>query len=410
MSLTRTAVLIIASITLLSAAGNWPAWRGPDANGYAQGDPPITWSETKNIKWKTPIPGKGHGSPIVWGNTIIVLTAADAGNKIKKFTVIAVDRANGKTLWENTVCEAKPHEGTHSDGSYASASPLCDGERIYAFFGSQGLYCLDMKGKQLWKKEFGRMKMRFSFGEGSSPALSEKALIIVWDNEGPSWVTALDKKTGDELWKKQRDERSSWATPLVMKFGGDEIAVVSASKRIRTYAMGNGDIVWEASGMTMNTIPTPVSDGKTVYLMSGFTGNSLLAISLADARGYITNFVWQYKHDTSYVPSALLMNGLLYFLKWNDALLTVIDTKTGRPLAVKQRIDIPGGVYSSPVGVNGRVYITSRKGVTAVLRAEAPFHIISTNALSDQFSASAAVVGNEMILRGHHSLYCIAEK
>lgn len=402
-------LILAVSITLI-AAGDWPSWRGPNADGYAQGDPPTVWSETKNIKWKKAIAGKGHGSPIVWGNTIIVLTADDAGNKIKKFTVIAVNRADGKTLWENTVCEAKPHEGIHSDGSYASASPLCDGERVYAYFGSQGLYCLDMKGKLLWKKEFGKMKMRFSFGEGSSPALAEEAIIIVWDNEGPSWVTALDKKTGDELWKKPRDEKSSWATPLVMKFGGGEIAVVSASKRIRTYNLKNGDIIWEASGMTMNTIPTPVTDGKIVYLMSGFTGNSLLAVSLAEARGIVTNFVWQYKHDTSYVPSALLMNGLLYFLKWNDALMTVIDTKTGKPIVVKQKIEIPGGVYSSPVGVNGRVYITSRKGVTAVLRAEAPFSVIRTNALNDQFSASAAVVGSEIILRGHSSLYCIAEK
>ncbi|MBI4979872.1 MAG: PQQ-binding-like beta-propeller repeat protein [Spirochaetes bacterium] len=400
-----------ASDSRTRAMNYWPQWRGPDVNGTAPlAEPPVQWNEKKNIRWKLAIPGKGHATPVIWENTIVVLTAVplEKDAKTLRFVVIAVDRERGTVLWEKTMCEVKPHEGAHPDGSFASASAMIDGERIYAHFGSRGIYCLDMKGKLLWKKDLGRMKIARGFGEGSSPAMSEKAVFIVWDNETPSFIAALDKKTGSEIWRTPRDEKTSWSTPVVIRHGGKEIVITSATKRMRAYDADKGSLIWEAGGMTLSTIPSPVYDEARLYAMSGFLGSALIAIPL-DVKGEVAEkqFAWKYSQDASYVPSALLYNGSIYFIKFTEGALSSLDAKTGKVRYAKEKIPGLKGVYSSPVAAAGRVYVTGRNGVTAVISDTAPFKILATNTLDDQFSASAAVVGKEIILRGHRSLYSI---
>ncbi len=422
---------------------HWPQWRGPHFNGStASGSPPAEWAEDQNVAWKVAIPGKGSSSPVVWGNRIYLTTAVSTGKtaespsqpepetvsqdaragrrgpghtpsptEIQRFLVLAIDRETGKTVWERTVVEAVPHEGHHQTGTYASGSAVTDGANVYAFFGSRGMYCLDRDGNIQWKKHFGRMTIKLGFGEGASPVLHGQTLVLPWDHEGKSFIVALDKSTGEELWRAARDEITSWTTPLVVEHEGRTQVVTSATHRVRSYDLSDGTLIWEVGGMTRNTIPTPVSKDGIVYLTSGFRGSALLAIRLSTARGDVTGseaIVWEYDRDTPYVPSPLLYGGILYLLKGNTGILSAFDARTGE-LHYQKRLGGLGNIYSSPVAAGGRVYITDRQGTTVVLKAGTEPALLATNSLEDGFDASMAVVGDEIYLRGSR-LYRISSK
>lgn len=255
--------------------------------------------------------------------------------------------------------------------------------------------------------------MRNEFGEGSSPALYKDKLFVVWDHQGESFIVALNKATGAEIWRQKRDEIDSWATPLVVEAGGKAQVVTGAMRRVRAYDADTGAIVWESAGLTMNPIPSPVATDELVILMSGFRGNSLKAIRFADAKGDITgtpNVVWTLERDTPYVPSPLVYDGILYFLKSNNGLLTAVDAKTGKPHYQAQRIEAIPSVFASPVGAAGRVYILGQQGTAVVLKHGPTLEILKTNTLNDRFDASPALVDGEMYLRGYENLYCVAEK
>ena len=197
--------------------------------------------------------------------------------EVYQFAVLCLDRQTGKVLWQQVAREEVPHEGyRQSEGSFASSSGLTDGKHIYAYFGSRGLYCYDLDGKPLWDQDLGKMRMAMGFGEGSSPALYQDTLIVNRDNEDNSFIIALDKNTGKTLWKKPREERTSWSTPLIIERDGKAQAVVTATGKIRSYDVASGEVLWECGGLTRNVIPCPVADADTVYCMSGFQGNALL--------------------------------------------------------------------------------------------------------------------------------------
>ena len=435
--------LFVLSALLLSA-GNppdyekyWHQWRGPYMKGISpSADPPIEWSETKNVKWKIAIPGKGHATPIIWGNQIFILTAVetekegkpgaeDPGQqrgrgmplarttKVYHFVVMAVDRVDGKTLWQKTVTEEVPQEGTHEFGSWASHSPVTDGDFLYAYFGSRGLYCLDKEGNVRWERDFGQMSKRMNFGEGSSPALAGDKIIVTWDHEGDSFIVALDKKTGRDVWKVDRDEGTSWATPYIVEVDGKFQVITSATKRIRSYALDTGELIWECGGLTQNAIPTPVSADGMLYVMSGFRGNALLAIRLAKARGNITGtdaVVWQHDKDTPYTPSPLLMGDFLYFLRGNNGILSCFEAKTGKPLYAAQKLEGMGNVFASLFGARDRIYVTGQNGTFYVVKHGPEFAVLSKNTLDDKFNASPVALGNQLFLRGHRYLYCLEEE
>jgi outer membrane protein assembly factor BamB len=415
---------------------NWPQWRGPHATGVApHANPPLEWSADKNMRWKIEIPGQGHASPVIWGDQIFILTAVEteeagasssaqeapaegrrgrgvSNDKIHQFNILSVSRKDGKTLWQKTAIEALPHEGTHNDGSWASNSPVTDGEVLVASFGSRGIFCYDLKGNLKWQTDLGDMSTRNGFGEGSSPALYGDKLVVNWDHEGPSFIVVFDKKTGKEMWKLDRDEPTSWSTPLVINHNGTPQVIVNATNRVRSYDLNTGKILWESSGMTVNAIPSPVHEDGMVYVMSGFRGSALQAIRLAEASGHINDtpaIVWQHGSDTPYVPSPLLYDDHLYFLKVNTAILSSFNASSGKPNYEPQRLEGLTNIYASPVGAAGRVYITSRNGATLVLKNGPQFEILATNQLDDDFEASAAVVDQELYLRGKQTLYCIAE-
>jgi len=427
-----------AAETDADAERYWPRWRGPHDNGVSpSGDPPIEWSETKNVRWKVAIPGEGSGSPIVWGDRIFVTSAIDTGetdgapaeaepssaprgrrrgppnvstSNLFSYDVFALRRSDGEILWRRTARREKPHEGRHPTGTYASNSAITDGKRLYAYFGSRGLYAYDLDGELLWEKDLGEMRTRFSFGEGSSPALWGDTLVVIWDHEGNSFIVALNTETGEELWRVDREEQTSWTTPLILDSGDGVQVVTTATRQTRSYDLETGELLWAARGVTNNAIPTPVEANGIVYVTSGFMGNALRAYRLTDALASGPDGatpIWEYDQDTPYVSSPLLYDGRLYFLKSNNAVLSVLDADTGEPVYTRQRVEGLTNVYSSLVGAAGRLYITDRKGHTVVIKSGDEYEVLASNTLDDAFDASAAIVDNEIYLRGAN-LYCIA--
>jgi outer membrane protein assembly factor BamB len=459
--------LAYAAATAASPAPNenWPEWRGPLQNGVAPlANPPATWSETNNVKWKVKIPGTGLATPIIWDNRIFIQTAIPTGKKVEakpaeageqppaarpepgsepprkgpgkadgpggrkgrggfgggpkptefyQFAVLCLDRQTGKVLWQKVAREEVPHEGyRQNEGSFASSSGLTDGKHVFAYFGSRGLYCYDLDGKPQWDQDLGKMRMAMGFGEGSSPALYRDTLIVNRDNEDNSFIIALDKNTGKTLWKKPREERTSWSTPLIIERDGKAQAVVAATGKIRSYDVASGDVLWECGGLTRNVIPCPVADASTVYCMSGFQGNALLAIRLGRT-GDLTGsdaIAWTHKKSTPYVPSPLLYGDKLYFFANNNGILSCLNTKSGEPLINAERLEELSGVYASPLGAAGRVYLAGRNGVTVVLKQSDKLEVLATNRLDDKFDASPVAVGKELFLRGREHLYCVTEK
>ena len=416
-----------------NAARFWPQWRGPLGTGVApHAKPPVEWSETKNVRWKTALPGKGHSTPIVWGDRVFITTAAPYGEALPakysgtpgghdeepithrhKFMLLAVDRRDGKILWDRTLREELPHQGGHHTASLASGSPVTDGEHIFAFFGSWGLYCVDLNGELRWQSDLGQLNILHGHGEGSSPALYGDTLIVNWDHEGDSFVAAFDKRTGKQRWKTARGRGSSWTTPIVVEHGGKAQVIVSGSQRIYGYDLVSGEVLWHCGGLSVeNVVSSPVAGHGMVFAGSTYDQPGMLAIRLDGAAGDITGtkqVVWHRRQGASYVPSPLLYGEALYFHYHYQGMLTRLNARTGeeQPGAIR----LPGiyNVYASPVAAAGRVYVTARDGVVAVLKDGASPAVIAQNRLDDRFSASPALAGNQLFLRGERFLYCIAE-
>jgi outer membrane protein assembly factor BamB len=270
-----------------------------------------------------------------------------------------------------------------------------------------------MDGTLLWETDFGEKRMRNEFGEGSTPALHGNTLVVVWDHlGGQSYVIAVDARDGSELWRRERDEIDTWATPLILEVNGRPQAIVPAMERVRSYDLATGDIVWESAGLTMNPIPSPVHDAGLVFLMSGFRGNDLKAIRVADARGNIDGtdaIAWTLDRGTPYVPSPILMDGVLFFLRSNSGILHAFDARSGTPHYQDQRLEGVPNVFASPVGAAGRIYVPGREGSTIVIRSGATYEVLATNTIDDHIDASPALIDNEIIIRGHRHLYSFAE-
>lgn len=407
----------------------WPQWRGPYQNGASlTATPPVEWSETTNVRWKTEIPGLGAATPVVWGDRLFLLTAVPVGvpdeeqhdyrgalpeRDVHRYVVLAFDRHDGSVVWRRVAGERRPHEATHaSAGTYASSSAITDGEHVVAFFESNGLYVYDMDGNPVWSKDLGDKRVLTEGGEGATPVLHGNHLVVVWDHNDQSYIVAFDKRTGAELWRTARDELDTWATPIVVEHAGRAQVVTNGWSRVRSYDLETGELVWHTTGLTPLTIPSPVAGGGMVFVTSGFNGAVLKAISLIDARGDITDtgaVVWTHDRDTPYVSSPLFYGGALYFTKYVHGILSVFDAEAGTPLYGPQRMAGVRNVMASPVAADGRVYVTGRDGTTVVIRHGATYEVLATNQLDDQFSASLALVGGDLYMRGDTYLYCIAE-
>jgi outer membrane protein assembly factor BamB len=467
----RTLILLSTVVLCLAEQGKaansngdanrfWPQWRGPLATGVAPlADPPLTWSDSQHVKWKASIPGSGDSTPIVWGDRVFILTAIPTGekgegkasepaadqrrdppppggpppgsgppppgggppgrgmrpeqpNEVYQFVVLCLERQTGKTLWQRTAREEMPHEGHQPNNTFASASPVTDGQLVLAYFGSRGLHCYDMEGNLKWTKDFGHMQTKMGFGEGASPALYGDMVVVYWDDEGDhDFIAALDKRTGKELWRTPRDEGTGWSTPLVIDYQGKPQVVVNATGKVRSYDLASGKELWSCAGQTVNAIPSPVASADTVYVTSGFRGSALFAIRLGRT-GDLTGtdaICWHHDKHTPYVPSPLLADGLLYVLANNNNLLSCFDAKTGAEQFEGERLEGLTEIYASPVAAKGRVYVLGRDGTCLVLKLGPKLEVLATNKLADKTDASIALAGKELFVRGRQYLYCIAE-
>ena len=411
--------IVALSVFAYAEQAQWPALRGPNFNGLIhEGNPPVEWSEDENIRWKTPIPGAGHASPILWGDYLYVQTAVEIEEEgffsdgKYQYKLLAVHRDNGEIAWEKTLCDAPPVEGTHHrTATFASNTRITDGEHLYAYFGSQGLYCLDFAGNLKWKKDLGDMTTRNSFGEGSSPAIQGSVMVVNWDHERDSFIVALDTRSGEELWRRSRNEPSSWSTPLIVEFAGKHQVIVSASNKTRSYDLETGLVVWECAGLGTNVIPTPLYRNGVVYVASGHRSPAMQAIRLDGAKGDISGtdaVLWSIDENTPYVASPLLYGDRLFMTKSRNAILSCYDPATGETLYGPQRLDGMGHVYSSLVGVDDQIYISDLDGTTMVVKNSGQFEPLATNVLDEGTAASLIVAGDVIYLRGYQHLYCIS--
>jgi outer membrane protein assembly factor BamB len=428
---------ILFSLASLSAADgdfaarrldNWHQWRGPDGSGVApRGNPPLEFGEGKNVRWKVDVAGEGHASPVVWGHRVLILGAVRTEReratpppadpqaktappeKIYRFQVLCLDLETGQTLWERTACEEAPHEGRHETNSYASASPTTDGQLVYAPFGSRGVYCYTLEGELKWKRDLGRMRTRSGWGEGASPAVHDGILVVNWDQEEGSFIVALDARTGEPRWRRDRDEPTSWATPLIVEHGGRPQAIVNATNRVRSYDVRTGELIWECGGQTVNAIPSPVAAGDLAIVMSGYRGSAAIAIPL-DSKGDVTGketLRWSLARGTPYVPSPILVDDKVLFTQTNSAILTCVEARTGKPLIERERLPGLQNLYASPVGAAGRVYFFDRDGTALAIRASGKLEVLAASKLDDAVDASPAIVGGRMIVRTRRHVYCL---
>jgi outer membrane protein assembly factor BamB len=461
MRLRRTRHLLFASTFALAAALTvpgvaqrsdpgaqyWPHWRGPAQTGVAAGDAPTEWSDTRNVKWKVEIPGRGHSSPVIWADRIFLTTAVPTGRTVEapptpepqagrggrggrggrrggdggsaaqeehRFDVMALDRLTGKVLWQRTAATAAPHEGYHHMyGSFASNSPTTDGERVYASFGSRGLYVYDLDGKLLWQKDFGiKMRMFNGFGEGVGPVLEDGRLIMLFDHEDQGFLAVLDAASGKELWRVARADGTNWAAPFVATHNGRKQIVVNSARMVRSYDFETGKPIWQTPGLGQNTIPRAVQHNDLVLVMSGFRNPALMAIRLGregDLAG-TDAIVWTTNRGLSYTASPVLHDGVLYFVT-DNAMVSALNATTGEPLYQQVRLPKPYNFKSSPVAANGKLYFATEEGEVVVARLGPSLDIIATNVLADQgFIATPAIVDADIFLRSRTHLFRISEQ
>ena len=437
------ALLLVACPVLVAAQRrdqvSWPHWRGPAHNGVATADVPLAWSDTSNVQWKIPIPGRGFSTPVIWGDRLFLTTAiptradvqpaaaepaaagrgrgpgggAGAGQE-HQFEVIAVDRRSGKIVWQRTATTAVPHEGYHHIyGSFASNAPATDGQRLYAFFGSRGLFVYDLDGKLLWQKDFGlKMAMRLAFGEGTGVVVHNGRVYLQFDHQQEGFVAALDAATGKELWRATRNENSSWSTPLVVEHAGARQLVVTADTKVKAYDVDTGKVVWEVAGLGTNPIPQPVQHGDRVLVMSGYRNPKLMSVRLGRT-GDLTGtdaIAWETVRGTSYTASPALHDGRLYVMADNGQ-VSVFNAATGEPHYLQTRLPKPYNFKASPLVVGDRVYLATEEGDVVVVKAGSAFEVLATNTLADQsFIASPIAVGNDLYLRSRTHLFRISEK
>jgi outer membrane protein assembly factor BamB len=438
-ALALCALFVVVGLSPVGANGkgsNWPQWRGPSSQGISdETGLPTEWSPTRNIQWKAAIPGRGHSSPIVWDKHIFLTTSIEGpvvpgahavkhmiGNEEFKhpdwagsdhsytMKVLSVDADSGKIIWERTAYEGTVFDHRHRRNTYASPTPITDGKHIYVSFGSEGLYCYDFKGNQIWKKSLGGIAT-LGMGSGTSPVLYENLVILQCDQDTGenSFLVALDKKTAKEVWRVNRAVQVSWTTPVIVKTAKRTEMISSGNEFIISYDPATGKEYWRCKGLASHAIHTPLIGNNMVYVTSGFPSKRTFAIRLGGSGDITdTNYIaWKYEKGTAYVASPILYRGFLYLIT-DKGILTCLDAETGEVKYDSGRVPVPASFMSSPVAFDGKILISSEDGDTFVVKAGPVHEIIRTNTLGEPIYSSPALSDGRIFIRGEKTLYCIS--
>ncbi len=444
-------ILIVCLLALFSSGAprvtgslaetNWPQWRGPGASGVStEKNLPDEWSETKNIQWKTAIPGRGHSSPVVWGRRIFLTTSIEGsivpgakavthirrgqvyvhpdsvgGDRLYTLKVICLDRETGRILWEKTAYEGTVYDDRHRKNTFASGTPVTDGKYVWALFDAEGVYCYDFNGRLVWKASLGKFA-KMGMGNGMSPVLYENLVILQCDQEdgGPgSFIAALDKLTGKEVWRVQRTQRKTWATPVLVRNAQRTELIASGAESTVSYDPATGKELWRTEGVISHAIPSAVTGHGMVFVSGGSTGQPKLAMgirfggagNLKDA----PSVVWKHNKGTAYVPSPILYGDYLYLMT-DSGIITCLEALTGEVKYEGSRVPVPATFTASPVAFDDKLLLTSEDGDTFVIKAGPAYEIIRTNSLGEPVYASMAIAAGKLFIRGEKHLYCIGRK
>jgi outer membrane protein assembly factor BamB len=386
----------------------WPRWRGPSGQGIVEGTGyPDTWSDTENVLWRVEPPGRGNSSPIIWNDRIFLTTAHDGG---KKRSIVCLNRADGKLLWETFAPDARPEKIQPKNG-YASGTPCTDGERVYAYFGNHGLFCVDWDGKQLWHQSFGEMDAYH--GTSCSPLLYKDRVIVYQDHRSASgsFVAAFERKTGKPLWKTARKEKVGWGTPIAVRVGDHDEIIVSSQFKVYGYNPDNGQVLWTCDGNLDEVTPTPVVAHGLLYCCCGRTGPTLAV--KPGGKGDVTksHLLWKVPTGSPFIPSPLVYGDQLYMVNDIISVGRCFDAKTGKPLWQERFGGVSKhGFSASPIGLDGKVFFTNDSGDTYVLKAGPEFKLLHVNKINDRTLASPALLDGRWYIRTEKYLYCIGKK
>jgi outer membrane protein assembly factor BamB len=430
--------LVLTSLWRLPvwAGSTWPEFRGGAAAGVVEAKGlPETWSTTKNVVWKTDIPGRGWSSPIVWEDKIFVTSVVRegeeepatkglylGGNRLKPSTdahrwmIYCIDWNTGKVLWERQAHKGVPESPHHIKNTYASETPVTDGERVYTYFGNLGLFCYDMSGKELWNQKWGSFPMAFGWGTAASPVLHRDRIYIANDNDKQSFLAALDKATGKQIWRVERDEKSNWATPFIWENDKRTEIVTCGNKKVRSYDL-DGNLLWELGGMSPIVIPTPLARNGLLYISSGYVLNAVRPIfairpgasgdiSLKEGENSNGSVAWHQKQAGPYNPSPIAYGVYLYVL-YDRGFFGCYDARTGKEI-YKERMG-PGATAftSSPWAYDGKIFCLSEDGDTFVIKAGTKYTVLGKNSLEEMCMATPAIARRSLIIRTISKLYRI---
>ena len=417
---------------------HWTQFRGPGARGVAEGpNLPDRWSADENVAWKTDVPGRGWSSPIVWDDRVFLTTALSSdelespkkglyfgGNRPEppkvqeERRVICLDLSSGEVLWERVVHRGPADTPIHLKNSFASETPVTDGERVYAYFGNVGLYGFDLGGRPVWSRRFEPRDTRNGWGTAASPVLHGDRLYILNDNDEESYLLCLDKRTGDEVWRTVRDEGSNWSTPYIWQNDHRTEIVTAGTDKVRSYDL-KGNLLWWFTGMSSITIATPYAGDGLLYVSSGYVGDRqrpLYAIrpgasgdiSLEPDQTSNESIAWCNPTAAPYNPTTLLYDGRVYVL-YDRSLVSCYRALTGEPVYERERLPQGRHFTASPWAYHGKVFCLNEDGVTFVLRAGDEFEVLHTNELADDdmCMATPAIVGDRLILRTSARVYCV---
>jgi len=429
-------LLIAALVPVVSASDRWPIFRGELA-GVAEDDPalPDTWSQTENVRWRVAVPGLGWSSPIVWGDRVFVTSVIASGDfeapkpglyfggerpaptTEHRWMLYALDFATGRILWEREVRRAVPQASKHLKNSYASETPVTDGERVYALFGGLGLFAFDMTGVPAWTYEIPQQPTRLGWGTAQSPALHGDRVYVLSDNDAQSFLAAVDKRTGQEVWRVDRPRETNWASPFVWQHEGGVEIVTSGTAGVRSYTP-DGTLKWELKGMSSIANPTPFTKHGLLYISSGYPGDALRPVyairpgasgDISLARGQTSNefVVWSNPQLGTYSTSAVVYGDIHYTLL-DRGFFLAHDARTGEPVYGRQRLAVGSGFTASPWAYNGLLFAASEDGDTYVIRAGREFSIVRTNPLGEMIMATPAIARGSLILRTAEALYRLA--